>query len=100
MVDGDGGAGLRLMRFREVTWCAQHRQAIIVLEDASGRMLAVAADPDESQRLLRDVSRPRESEHPIYDFLVNALRAVRATPIHVVLAYETGAGLVAAVHFA
>jgi hypothetical protein len=37
------------MRVREIRSCPQHRQAIVVLQEADGeRTLAIAADPDES----------------------------------------------------
>ncbi len=83
------------MRFREISSCAEDHQDqdIIVLEDASGhRTLAIAADPDESCRLVRELSRGPGAEHPIYDFL-------HIAPTRVVLEYTLGEGLGALICF-
>lgn len=88
------------MRFREMTSCAEHKQDIIVLEDMSAQhTLAIAADPDESCRLAREVSRGPGGEHPIYDFLEGLLRTFGATATRVVLEHVTDAGLGGAVIF-
>jgi len=54
-----------VMRLREVTSCPQHHQTIVVLEDMTlCRTLAIAVDVDESQRLVREVSRPPDGRRP------------------------------------
>lgn len=89
-----------LMRFREMTSCAEHQHAIIVREDTSGqRTLAIATDPDESERLVRELSRGPDGEHPIYDFLDGVLRTFQVTLARVVLEYVAGAGIAGAVSF-
>ena len=88
------------MRFREVKSCGEHRHTIIVLEDPiDGRTLAIAADPEESQRLVREVFRGAAGKHPVYDFVEDVVRAFGAAPAHVVLECEGGAGLGGAVAF-
>jgi len=79
---------------------AEHRQDIIVLEEETGRrQLAIAADPEEGRRLVREVSRNPESEHPIYDLIERLLRTFDAMPTHVMLRYLAGAGLEAGIAF-
>lgn len=49
---------MTLMRFREMTLCRAHRRAIVVLEDAEGRVtLTFYADPQEASRLARLIQR-------------------------------------------
>src|SRR5262245_62436544 len=83
-----------LMRLREMTSCAEHHRSLIVLEEAIGeRTLAIADDPEESQRLFRELSRSPDSEHPIYDFVESVLRLLEASPARIVLEHVPGAGL-------
>lgn len=89
-----------LMRLREITSCPEHDQAIIVLEDASSqRTLAIGADPAESGRLSRELSRDPKAAHPIYDFVEGLLRTLGIAPARVVLEYIEGEGLTGAVWF-
>src|SRR5262249_18942209 len=90
--------GMIPMRLREMTSCPEHQQAIIVLEDLTGhRTLAVAADPDESRRLAREVARRPDDAHLIYDFVDGLLGACGAKPTRVVLECSPGVGLGATV---
>jgi len=82
------------MRLREMTSCVEHKRSIIVLEATeSGQTLAIAVDPEESHRLFRELSRSKESEHPIFDFVDGLLGALQLTPARAMLELMPGVGL-------
>src|SRR5262245_55870225 len=88
------------MRIREMSACPEHGQTIIVLEDATGRQkLAIGVNPDESRRLVRELSDGAAGKDPVYEFLERVLDACAIPATRVVLEYVPGAGLRSLVSF-
>ena len=74
------------MQLREVTSCAVHGRAIIMLEDVNERLrLTFYADLEEAQRLGHVIGRGPCAGQPVYDFIQSLLEAFQTTATRVVL---------------
>lgn len=90
---------MTLMRFREMTLCRAHRRAIVVLEDAEGRVtLTFYADPQEASRLARLIQRGPQACHPVFDFVRGLLGAFEAGVTRVVIDDVPGEGIGSVLH--
>jgi len=75
-----------VMQLREVTACAVHGRAIIMLEDVNEQLrLTFYADLAEAQRLARVIERGPCAGQPVYDFIQSLLEAFQTTATRVVL---------------
>lgn len=75
-----------MMQLREVTSCAVHGRAIIMLEDVNERLrLTFYADLEEAQRLGHVIGRGPCAGQPVYDFIQSLLEAFQTTATRVVL---------------
>jgi len=75
-----------VMQLREVTSCAVHGRAIIMLEDVNECLrLTFYADLEEAQRLAHVIGRGPCAGQPVYDFIQSLLEAFQTTATRVVL---------------
>jgi bifunctional DNase/RNase len=88
-----------LMYLHELTSCARHGRALVVLEDvAQTRRLTFYADPHETHRLAQAMASGPNVCHPVYDFVRALLRQLGAAPTRVVLEDVDGHGVGALVY--
>ena len=80
------------MQIREVTSCAVHERAIIMLEDVHAQWrLTFYADREEAQRLAHVIGRSPRAKQPVYDLIQSLLNACQTTATRVVLDAVQGA---------
>ena len=85
---------MTLVQVRTLARCPAHGHTVVVL-DATGRRRrrAFYADPQEAQRLARQLAHGPRACHPVLDFIRALLAVWRAVPARVVLDDVAGQGL-------